>query len=245
MKLDEVIPDPHYRMGHSRSVGAPPTLVWDELCRVPMSALPLGRALEGVRLLPARVSGRQRRSLAGVPFSRSRPFRCCSPSDPGRDGGRPQPGVAPAGRIDPAPAGCGGAASLVATGMDQGRDGVPPRTHPAGTLLRTETRVLAMDPRTRRVFAAYWWFIRAGSGAIRREVLRVVRPPRGVGTQGALTRGRTGTVGAGHCGGSWRELAREGHLAGPRPRYLGLATLVRALGGVPLDTLPGLGPCLA
>ena len=45
---------------------------------------------------------------------------------------------------------------------------------PAGTLLRTETRVLAMDPRTRRVFAAYWFFIRAGSGAIRREVLRVV-----------------------------------------------------------------------
>ena len=34
-------------------------------------------------------------------------------------------------------------------------------------------------------------------------------------------------------------------MAGPRPRYLGLATLVRALAGVPLDTLPGLEPCLA
>ena len=45
---------------------------------------------------------------------------------------------------------------------------------PLGTLLRTETRVLATDPRTRRAFAAYWLFIRAGSGAIRREVLRVV-----------------------------------------------------------------------
>ena len=42
------------------------------------------------------------------------------------------------------------------------------------TLLSTETRVLATDPRTRRAFAAYWLFIRAGSGAIRREVLRVV-----------------------------------------------------------------------
>ena len=59
MKLDEVIPNPHHRMGHSRIVGAPRTVVWDELFRVPMSALPLGRALEGVRLLPALVSGRQ------------------------------------------------------------------------------------------------------------------------------------------------------------------------------------------
>jgi hypothetical protein len=48
------------------------------------------------------------------------------------------------------------------------------RSTPLGTLLRTETRVLATDPRTRRAFAASWLFIRAGSGAIRREVLRVV-----------------------------------------------------------------------
>jgi hypothetical protein len=45
---------------------------------------------------------------------------------------------------------------------------------PAGTVLSTETRVVAMDLRTRRYFAAYWFLIRAGSGAIRREVLRVV-----------------------------------------------------------------------
>jgi hypothetical protein len=65
MKLDDVIPNPHHRMGHSRNVGAPRTVVWDELFRVPMSALPLGRALEGVRLLPAQVSGGQHRPLAG------------------------------------------------------------------------------------------------------------------------------------------------------------------------------------
>ena len=45
---------------------------------------------------------------------------------------------------------------------------------PLGTLLSTETRVQATDPRTRRAFAAYWLLIRAGSGAIRREVLRIV-----------------------------------------------------------------------
>jgi hypothetical protein len=45
---------------------------------------------------------------------------------------------------------------------------------PGATLLSTETRVLATDPRTRRAFAAYWFLIRAGSGAVRREVLRTV-----------------------------------------------------------------------
>ena len=43
----------------------------------------------------------------------------------------------------------------------------------AGTRLSTETRVTATDPRTRRLFAPYWFFIRPGSSAIRREVLRV------------------------------------------------------------------------
>jgi hypothetical protein len=58
--------------------------------------------------------------------------------------------------------------------MDQGRDGVRLQAIPGGTLLRTETRMLATDPRTRRAFAVYWFFICAGSGAIRREVLRIV-----------------------------------------------------------------------
>ena len=45
---------------------------------------------------------------------------------------------------------------------------------PAGTLLSTETRILATDPWSRRFFAVYWFLIRASSAAIRREVLRVV-----------------------------------------------------------------------
>jgi hypothetical protein len=43
-----------------------------------------------------------------------------------------------------------------------------------GALLSTETRVLAMDPRTQRAFATCWFLIRPSSGAIRREVLRTV-----------------------------------------------------------------------
>ena len=43
-----------------------------------------------------------------------------------------------------------------------------------GTVLSTETRVAATDPGSRRRFGLYWLFIRAGSGLIRREMLRVV-----------------------------------------------------------------------
>jgi hypothetical protein len=68
MTLDDTVPHPQYRMCRSRIVGAPPAAVWDELCGVTMSALPVGYALEGMRLLPARLAGRKHRSLAGRTF---------------------------------------------------------------------------------------------------------------------------------------------------------------------------------
>ena len=43
-----------------------------------------------------------------------------------------------------------------------------------GTRLTTETRVTATDARTRAPFGLYWLFIRAGSGLIRRDMLRAV-----------------------------------------------------------------------
>jgi hypothetical protein len=50
---------------------------------------------------------------------------------------------------------------------------------PVGTLLRTETRILATNPRTRRAFATYWFFIRAGSGAIRLSFRLALLGPTG------------------------------------------------------------------
>jgi hypothetical protein len=43
-----------------------------------------------------------------------------------------------------------------------------------GTRLRTETRVVSADDNARRSFALYWLMIRAGSGLIRRDLLRGV-----------------------------------------------------------------------
>ena len=45
-----------------------------------------------------------------------------------------------------------------------------PASH--GTFLTTQTRVLATDPGTRRIFGAYWLFIRPFSGLIRRSWLQ-------------------------------------------------------------------------
>ena len=43
-----------------------------------------------------------------------------------------------------------------------------------GTRITTETRVLATDAVSRRAFARYWVPVRAGSGLIRRAVLRAI-----------------------------------------------------------------------
>lgn len=175
MNLDDVIPSPHYRMCHSRVVGAPPAAVWDELHRVTMSALPLGHALEGVRFLPARLSGRKLQPLAGRTFLDITPI-------PVLFSERPHvvisAGLSQAWRLlgGSRPPHLGAAAlrawsqpGWIKAGMEFRLESVS-----TGTLLSTETRVLATDPRTRRAFAAYWFFIRTSSGAIRREVLKVV-----------------------------------------------------------------------
>ena len=175
MNLDDVLPNPHYRMCHSRAVGAPLTVVWDELHRVPMSALPLGRALEGVRLLPARLAGRKRQPLAGRTFLDVTPIPVLFSQRPQvvisaglSQAWRLLGGVTPP-QLDAAALRAWSQPGWLKVGMEFRLQATP-----VGTLLRTETRMLATDPRTRRAFATYWFFIRASSGAIRREVLRIV-----------------------------------------------------------------------
>ena len=69
MDLDDVIPSPQYQICHSHVARAPLPAVWDALHRVTMAALPLGHALEGARVLPARLSGKKLEPLAGRSFS--------------------------------------------------------------------------------------------------------------------------------------------------------------------------------
>jgi len=175
MNLDDVIPEPQHRTRHTRVVGAPPEVVWDELHQATMSALPLGRTLEALRLLPARLSGRRHPPLAGRSFFDVTPI-------PVLFSERPSvvisAGLSQAWRLlgGPAPPELDAAALRSWSQPGWIKVGMEVRLEPTGqgTSLSTETRVVATDARTRRAFAAYWVVIRLGSGAIRRELLRVV-----------------------------------------------------------------------
>jgi hypothetical protein len=173
--LDDVVSDPGIRMRHSRLVHAPVAVVWDELQRVTLSALPIGRALEGLRLLPARLSGRRIPPLAARTFLDVMPIPVLYSEPPHLvvsaglsqawrllGGSAPPPLDAAALRAWTQP-------GWIKVAVQFRLDAIP-----GGTLLSTETRVLATDPRTARAFGIYWFVIRASSGAIRRELLRVV-----------------------------------------------------------------------
>ena len=175
MNLDDVIPNPEYRICHARPVAAPRTVVWDELHRVTMSALPLGWTLEALRLLPARLSGRKQQPLAGRFFLDATliPVLFSERPDVVISAGLSQAwrllgGLTPP-QLDAAALRAWSQPGWIKVGMEFRLE--PTRL---GTVLSTETRVLAMDPGTRRAFARYWFFIRPSIGAIRREVLRTV-----------------------------------------------------------------------
>jgi hypothetical protein len=131
MDLDDVIPNPQYRICHSRVARAPLVAVWDALHRVTMSALPLGHALEGVRVLPARLSGKKLEPLVGRTFLDVTPIPVLFSERPHVviSAGLSQAWRLLGGSIPPhldaaAPA------RLVPAWMDQGRDGISPRTGP-------------------------------------------------------------------------------------------------------------------
>ena len=165
MNLDDVIPNPHHRMCHSRIVGAPLTVVWDEL-QSDLSALP-GRSLEGVRLLrpgsPAEASPWPRTFLDVTPI----PVLFSEPPQVVISAGLSQAwrllgGLTPP-HVDAAALRNWSQPGWIKVGMEFRLEAIL-----GGTLLRTETRMLATDPRTRRAFAPTGSHP-ASSGAIRRE----------------------------------------------------------------------------
>src|SRR5256714_14214723 len=175
LNLDDVVPHPQFRICHARVIAAPLADIWDELNTVPMSALPLGLVLESLRLLPAKLTGHKHPSLAGRSFLDVTPIPVLFSEGPHVviSAGLSQAWRLRGGRVPPhldaAALRAWSQPGWIKAGMEFRLEPVP-----AGTLLSTETRVLATDPKTRRAFAAYWHVIRPGSSAIRREVLKVV-----------------------------------------------------------------------
>ena len=176
MTLDELLPAPHFRERHERRIAAPPTAVWQAVQELRLGDLAVSRALMAIRLLPARIAGRSEASrMVSGRLLEEGPVPVLA-TDPDRAvvaGGVLQPWKIAGGEDPPAL----DAAALrafaepgwVKTGFDLVIE--PDGT---GTRLTTETRVTATDPRTRARFGLYWLFIRAGSGLIRRDMLRAV-----------------------------------------------------------------------
>lgn len=171
--LDQAMPTWDVTEHHERLVAAPVDAVWRAVLEVTVGELPLTGVLMRVRTL-GRVPppAGDRRLVDALPpgeIARREPaellFGLVSPTSfrrPMSAGPELQPGSV-AELTRPLPDG------WVRTGMDV-------RLQPAtgGTRLCTETRVLATGPRARRVFGLYWLGIRAGSAAIRREMLRAI-----------------------------------------------------------------------
>lgn len=158
MLLDRYLPAYTHREVHSRAIAATPEAVYAAARTLDFSASWLTRALLGLRGF-----GVAEANLAGL--QRVLQFEIIDESAPHEF---VLGGVYPLRRLS--------AEAFVAhaePGLKMAWDfSVTPA--PTGCLLRTETRVLCIGARTRRLFGLYWLFIRPFSGLIRRELLRCV-----------------------------------------------------------------------
>jgi hypothetical protein len=176
LTIDELLPAPHFREHHERRIAAPPAAVWDAMQELRLRDLALSRALMGVRLLPARLAGRKQASrmvesrlLDGGPVT----LLASDPDHAVLGGGVMQPWKLTGGEEPPALDAPALQAFSEPGWVKVGFDFVIEPSG-AGTRVTTETRVTATDPRTRARFGLYWLFVRAGSGLIRRDMLRAV-----------------------------------------------------------------------
>jgi hypothetical protein len=176
LTIDELLPAPHFREHHERRIAAPPAAVWDAMQELRLRDLVLSRALMGVRLLPARLAGRKQASrmvesrlLDGGPVT----LLASDPDHAVLGGGVMQPWKLTGGEEPPALDAPALQAFSEPGWVKVGFDFVIEPSG-AGTRVTTETRVTATDPRTRARFGLYWLFVRAGSGLIRRDMLRAV-----------------------------------------------------------------------
>lgn len=183
MDLDDLIASPRHTLRHCRAIEASPEDVWDALHQLPVSAFPLTRGLEALRLVPARIAGRPHPSLAGRSFLEITPIPVLFSDRPRMVilGGLSQAWRLTGGARPPALNAAGlrewSQPGWVKVAMDF-------RFEPtgAGTSLSTETRVIATDRRSDRAFGRYWLIVRPAAATIRREVLRVTAQRAEAGT---------------------------------------------------------------
>lgn len=173
--LAQVLPVAQFREHHDRFICAPPAAVWSALLELRLVDLPLTRALMDIRTLPTRIAHLQRPRLVTGRFLGEGPVPVLLRVENRLivAGGPLQPWKLFGGASPPKLDACHlrdfAEPGWVKVGMDFVLE-----PDSRGTRLGTETRVTATDARTRVLFTGYWLLIRAGSGLIRRDILRAV-----------------------------------------------------------------------
>jgi hypothetical protein len=174
--LDDLLGEGHFSERHERRIEAPPAAVWAALHEVRLVDLALSRTLMDLRTLPMRLRGRPRPRMVTARLLEDGPVPVLA-TDPGRmvlAGGAMQPWRITR-HTEPPPLDLEALRAFSEPGwVKVGMDFVLAPEGGAATRVRTETRIVATDPRTRLVFGIYWVAIRAGSGLIRRDMLRAV-----------------------------------------------------------------------
>ena len=178
--LDDVLPVYRYRERHEKTIQAPPVEVWRALLAVTARELPLSRILMGIRSIPQGLI-RTRDVLTGRPsepvvqvFMRGgfRELR----AEPARllvAGAAIQPWRLVRGRVADI-RDLAGFRAFNQPGFVLAAISFELEPAGDGTRLATETRVQPTDRSAARAFQPYWLVIRAGSGLIRRDLLRAV-----------------------------------------------------------------------
>jgi hypothetical protein len=171
--MDDVLPRWDFRERHARLVAATPAAAWAAMWKMTVADLPRTRRLMRLRAGGADVLGP--------------PDRPALDALPGREVARREPTevlfglVLPTGRRaltrtlqSTQPSSINELQAALPSGWV--RVGLDFRLEPKGlaTLVTTETRVVATDAGARWRFRLYWVLIRAGSGSIRRELLRAL-----------------------------------------------------------------------
>lgn len=165
LTLDDLVPQPHFREYHQRRIAAPPSAVWEALHQLRLGDLAVSRTLMALRSLPARLLGRPRSGSVDARLLEDGPLPVLA-SDCERSvlaGGVMQPWKL-AGAMRPPTLDVAGLRAFVEPGWVRTATDFVLEPDGTGTLLRTETRVRATDPGTRRRFGLYWLAIRGGSG---------------------------------------------------------------------------------
>jgi hypothetical protein len=177
--LDEVLPVYRFRERHERSIAAPAERVWSALLSITPQDLPLSRLLMGIRSVPSLLSGRR-----GGFGATSRPvvdlfiaggFRKLRDDPPHLivAGAAMQPWRLVPGEMADVHD-LAGFLAFKQPGFVLAAVSFELEPIDGGTRLSTETRVQPTDALAGRAFLPYWLVIRAGSGLIRRDMLRAV-----------------------------------------------------------------------